>query len=238
MDDISILYKNNNYKKFIPKEDMTRVEQLNAMTRLCIYLIILMLIMDVDNFWLYMPIIGIVVIVLLNYLDKDNKKRKVKDFVKIMNNRVVKDQDVTENFSIDLSTFDSNSVDYTVDSKSLMTTNEIKDFAKSSCQKPTLNNPFMNPEILDYNTTLSAVACNSNDEDINDSMNIGFNHELFRNVDEIYERKNSQRQFYTMPNTAIPNNQTDFAEWLYKIPQTCKENQVNCLRYEDLRDKR
>ena len=49
---------------------------------------------------------------------------------------------------------------------------------------------------------------------------------------------NSQRQFYTMPNTTIPNAQDDFAKWLYANPKTCKEDQEFCLRYEDVRAKR
>ena len=50
-----------------------------------------------------------------------------------------------------------------------------------------------------------------------------------------YSKFNSQRQFYTTPNTRIPNNQIEFAEWLYKAPETCKENNEHCLRYNDIR---
>jgi len=47
--------------------------------------------------------------------------------------------------------------------------------------------------------------------------------------------KNKQRQFCTIPSTTIPNDQESFAHWLYASPETCKENQKNCLRYEDIR---
>ncbi len=49
---------------------------------------------------------------------------------------------------------------------------------------------------------------------------------------------NSQRQFFTMPWTTIPNAQNEFAKWLYLNPKTCKEDQDYCLKYEDIRAKR
>ncbi len=120
---------------------------------------------------------------------------------------------------------------------SLLTMDEIIDHQKSTCRRPTVDNPFMNPYITDYNNGDPPAACNADDEEIKDEMTVNFNHELFRDVDELWERENSQRQFYTIPTTAIPNNQVEFAKWLYYIPKTCKEDQNNCLRYEDLRFK-
>ena len=61
---------------------------------------------------------------------------------------------------------------------------------------------------------------------------------LFKDVNDVFGKMNSQRQFYTMPNTKIPNAQDDFAKWLYANPKTCKEDQEFCLRYEDIRAKR
>ena len=55
-----------------------------------------------------------------------------------------------------------------------------------------------------------------------------------QDVDDLFGRYNSQRQFYTMPSTTVPNDQKSFAEWLYKTPETCKENSL-CLKYEDNR---
>ena len=67
-------------------------------------------------------------------------------------------------------------------------------------------------------------------------MVVNFNHNLFRDVDELWERANSQRQFYTIPNTAIPNNQKEFANWLYRSPGgNCKTDQGRCGRFLRLR---
>lgn len=43
------------------------------------------------------------------------------------------------------------------------------------------------------------------------------------------------RQFYTVPVVTAQNDQITFAKWLYNAPETCKENQSQCLKYEDLR---
>ncbi len=106
-----------------------------------------------------------------------------------------------------------------------------------TCRKPTINNPFMNPATSEYNTDAPA-ACNADDDDIKNEMKRTFNNNLYMDVDDVFEKVNSQRQFYTVPNTGIPNDQENFANWLYKSPQTCKESQEQCLRYEDLRFKR
>jgi len=116
----------------------------------------------------------------------------------------------------------------------LFNIDEANEYNDAVCRKPTKNNPLMNPDITDYGSGDVPVASNSNDEDIKDQINVNFNHELFRDIDEIWERENSQRQFYTIPNTAVPNNQTEVAKWLYRIPETCKEDTVNCDRWQDL----
>jgi hypothetical protein len=56
-----------------------------------------------------------------------------------------------------------------------------------------------------------------------------FNNDLYRNTDDIFNKENSQREFYTMPVNSIINDQTKFAEWCYKTPPTCREgNGIQC----------
>jgi len=117
----------------------------------------------------------------------------------------------------------------------LFTIDELQDYSKNTCRKPTVDNPFMNPDILEFNNGDPPAACNAEDDDIKISIRENFNKGLFRNVDELWEIENSQRQFYTLPNTQVPNNQKDFAEWLYKIPLTCKQDQYECTGLTDLR---
>ncbi len=103
---------------------------------------------------------------------------------------------------------------------------------ENSCVEPTRENPFMNVLLTDYekNPTRSEACTTYNNPDIQKQMNDEFNHNLYRDVSNIFNRNNSQRQFYTNPATSIPNNQGDFVNWLYNRPKTCKEgNGQQCI---------
>src|SRR5271166_3207557 len=65
MNDITVLFKNGGYLKFVPTSDMTRIEQLNAFTRFFIYLIVLLMIFDKTDELIYIPIIGIIMVIVL-----------------------------------------------------------------------------------------------------------------------------------------------------------------------------
>ena len=53
--------------------------------------------------------------------------------------------------------------------------------------------------------------------------------QVFKDSNDLFNRRNSQRQWYTMPNTEAMNKQTEFAKWCYMTPPTCKEgNGLQC----------
>lgn len=212
----------NSYLQFIPTKDMSTNQKYNALTLFCVYFLILLIVFKQPLFWMYFPIITIILIIVLHSVD--NKKMK-------------------NNSSSNKEQFDP-----IIESGFMDSNNEIRfkrvtgqptkgQDVTYSCRKPTPDNPFMNPPISDFNTEVPA-ACNSDDEDIKNSITKAFNTNLFMDVDDVFDKMNSQRQFYTVPNTSIPNQQTEFANWLYRAPVTCKEDQEQCLRYEDLRYKR
>lgn len=110
------------------------------------------------------------------------------------------------------------------------------------CTKPTIANPFMNFTMADRmnfdetgKTIDRAPACDPNEPETKKLMEESFNNNLYRDVDDVFGKMNSQRNYYTMPNTEIVSRQTDFANWLYKSPGlTCKES-GDCQPYEDIR---
>ena len=107
-----------------------------------------------------------------------------------------------------------------------------KEDGGGKCIKPTKENPFMNVLLTDYeNNPRRKEACTTyNNKEVNDAMNDEFNNNLYRDVSNIFNRNNSQRQFYTNPATSIPNKQGDFVNWLYNRPETCKEgNGERCI---------
>lgn len=107
---------------------------------------------------------------------------------------------------------------------------------KKECTKPTLGNPFMNVTFLDnLENPERPEACDINDPEVKEDIDNKFYNNLFRDTSDLFGKLNSQRQFYTMPSTTVPNDRESFQNWLYKTGATCKESSDNCLRYEDIR---
>ncbi len=106
-------------------------------------------------------------------------------------------------------------------------------YVNNNCRKPTVENPFTNIVFSDYlDASNVANPCNIDDKNIQQDMQNLYNSTIFRNIEDVFERENSQRMFYTVPIRTIPNDQTEFANWLYKTGPTCKENSQNCTYYE------
>ena len=95
---------------------------------------------------------------------------------------------------------------------------------------PTKNNPFMNPTIADYNTDTSLPALNSyNNKGVQRKIESNFNEELYRDVNDVFGKNNSQRQFFTVPGNEVPNDRDTFMKWCYQTPPSCKEgNGLQC----------
>lgn len=107
-------------------------------------------------------------------------------------------------------------------------------YRKETCRKPTVDNPFSNIVFSDYLDAQNiAEPCNIDDSDVQNQMQNLYNSSIYRNLEDVWERENSQRMFYTVPIQTVPNSQTDFANWLYKTGPTCHENTQYCTYYED-----
>lgn len=102
------------------------------------------------------------------------------------------------------------------------------------CSESTTNNPFANILLTDYHDNPNRVDCddimdkNTFDKTIEDN----FNYNLYQDVGDIFNKNNSQRQFYRTPVQTIPNKQKEFALWCYNLPEkSCKEgNGVQCYK--------
>lgn len=101
------------------------------------------------------------------------------------------------------------------------------------CKRTTVENPFMNPTVDEYGTKVQYKnACPVLDDQVHTKINDNFHKRLFQDCSDIYDKKSSQRQFYTVPNTSIPNDQDGFAKWVYGSPPTCKEgNGFGCMTH-------
>jgi len=100
--------------------------------------------------------------------------------------------------------------------------------SKDTSVEPTVENPFMNINLITDNKTKKEAPPSWNDEESQKKIENKFDYNLYRDVGDLYGKSNSQRQYYTMPSTTIPNNQTSFAKWCYGVGPTCKEKSIYC----------
>lgn len=98
----------------------------------------------------------------------------------------------------------------------------------SECRVPEKDNPFMNPTL--YGSDNLKKPCPSyNNKGIQRDIENKFNEELYKDVNDIFGKNNSQRQFYTVPGKTNPNDLDTYKNWLYGTPPTCKEgNGLQC----------
>jgi disulfide bond formation protein DsbB len=100
------------------------------------------------------------------------------------------------------------------------------------CRNPTENNPFMNytlGELID--NVNHSKACKY--DDVKDDIRKKFRKDIYTDSSDLWGKYISDRNFYTMPNTEIVNDQNGFAEWLYGGHGTCKSTGFDCLKQRD-----
>lgn len=101
------------------------------------------------------------------------------------------------------------------------TCSKIKNLKESiSTTRPTPKNPMMNvmlPEIVDnpQRHEASSAYCPDVDAKITSSVKDNLDKKIFRDMGDEIEFDTSMRQFYTTPNTMIPNDQKGFAEFCF-----------------------
>ena len=107
-------------------------------------------------------------------------------------------------------------------------------FNNENCQNPTPENPMANVLLSDYKNAIEKKpACKYDDvkNQINNSLYDAFN------VDEndFNWKNNSQRQFFSMPSTTIPNDRDAFLDFVsggQRYKKMCKEDAFVCTGRE------
>lgn len=92
--------------------------------------------------------------------------------------------------------------------------------------KATVNNPFGNANLITDDRNRPPTEPSWNNDKIMADIEKKFNYNLYRDAGDLYGKNNSERQFYTMPSTIIPNDQTMFSKWLYQTGPTAKEKAI------------
>ena len=96
---------------------------------------------------------------------------------------------------------------------------------KNNYTASTKNNPFMNVLLneISEGERKPADYCDKN-------IDINFSNNVYSDIEDIFNRKNSSRQFYTNPVTTNTNDQTEFAKFLYNTSSCKSGNQEQCVR--------
>ena len=199
-DDVSVLFEPSKLKKYIPLNSFSKSEKLNAIVRFGFYISILLIVLTFNINYIFIAFFCLILTLLINSNEED---KKIKNNKKNVENYDNLKQDET------------------------FTKNNIKvDNYLENCILPSDDNPFMNVLLTDKRTRKPACKTIKNNK-IKKLMNNKFSQGLYKDINSVYDRENSQREFYTMPSTTIPNNQGDLANWLYDTPKTCKEGNGN-----------
>jgi len=98
------------------------------------------------------------------------------------------------------------------------------------CRRPTRDNPFMNTPVTEFNTQ-HLDACDITNPEISDKVNEEYYKDVFQDVSDVYNRRNGERQFYSMPQRLDYADQRLFADWLYNDGGSCKTDPEKCYRY-------
>lgn len=212
-DSPSVLFDPNRMTQFIPTNTQTLPEKLNAVVRFGMYFAILQGLLQKSETGVYLLVMILLVTFFLGS-PGNIEKFQLQDYFSPNNEEVSKDP-APASFSSATET--------------------------GPCTKSTKDNPFGNFDMINDFTDNPdrTAACSLADPDTRNLVNKNFETGLFKDVDDLFDKNNSQGRFYTMPVTEIMNDQTGFAKQLYLTPDgSCKENQLNCAGMYPLSDLR
>ena len=198
--DITILYDKNYLLEIMPRKEYDFNRKLNAVVRFTIYYGILLYIFKRDKNILCLPFITVVITVYLHKTSKDDKQDD--NFKGLMNTK-----GSTNLSEIDMMIDEINTDVYRI---------------------PEIDNPMMNQNTFDLYENKKAIPTYNN-PGVKRKVEETLDSQVFKDSNDLFNRRNSQRQWYTMPNTEAMNKQTEFAKWCYMTPPTCKEgNGLQC----------
>jgi hypothetical protein len=227
---INTLFTKDNFFEIIPVVNMNYNEKVNAITRFCMYLSLLLIVFTGNLNYLYLPLC----VIILFYVVHIFRPEQVKDEFTNKNNHSHSHNH--EHNHLENETNDNNRSNENVSTVSNENTSqeEINREEKiDNCRQPTPNNPLMNLQISDITSDNNVRACNSSNKSIMEDIDKSFDDRLYLGSEVVYNTRINQRNFYTMPNTKSYNDQGAFAKWLYNTPVSCsmgKEQQLKQAR--------
>lgn len=204
LNDPSILIDTSQIVQILPLPDLSMTNKLNAITRLVILFTIVGYTYSRSMKILASAAVALVAIIIIY---NTQVKKDMKDLLK---------KSIREGFA---------------------NKDDFVDILSSSYQQPSKNNPYMNVLMTDYkynkNRDAAAPSYNKNiKKDIDEKVKMipgDLSEKLFNNLGDNLSFEHMSRNFYSMPNTQIPNNQEGFAKFCYGDMKSCKEGD-GCMK--------
>ena len=232
IDDIKILFNASRISEFIPMRELSLNRKLNAIIRLSVYFSVVHYLVIKNSNIFYIPVV-VSIMTYIFYINNGKKNQLTKVVEKLSNNINKKeDKIIKENMIFESNPYSMPDIPKFYDYKQKYKVNEEEEdkVLDTDCKLPSVNNPFGNVLISDIGDPKFKKACSSYDNNfIRREIKDDFEKNLFMDVNDVFSKKNSERQFYTMPVTDVCNDQTAFAKWCYLTPPSCKEgNGLQC----------
>jgi hypothetical protein len=198
LDDPLVIFKKERISELWPDKQFSASRKLNAITRVIILLTILGYMTSKSIKILITGAITLVFMVFIYYIQvkKEENTQELKNIMK-------------EGFDSTVPKFDK--------------------IMKQNFTTPTKKNPLMNVLLTDINDNPrrkeAAPSYNINiRNEINENGKSNLkNDKLYNNLGDNLNHQYMMRNFHTMPNTSVPNNQKDFAMFCYGSMKSCKE---------------
>ena len=211
-----------NLARFFPIQKTSLAEQLNAILRFSLYFALILLVAGRGSYVLFIPI-AVAGGTYMMYIAGSEDNRGSRD--------IRGSQDIQEGMSASTASTASNGTTSEPSKKK-----PEGSALEGRCTRPTKDNPFMNVLITqDANGVVRGPACDIQDPAVAEKAEalffaprdsggggIGGIGPVPRDVDDIFGRNTSSRQFVTNPATSTPNDQNAFAQWLYGTAPVCK----------------
>ena len=214
-EDPNVLFRPEYLTEIFPSGDMSLSQKMNAITRMVVYITLLLFIYTRNIRTIIVSALTVGAIFLM-YRQKSGESTMEK-----FGSKVVRDSLAEQDISIPDDVFDQPSPENPF-SNVLM--NDY-DFNVDKKPAPPMYNKAVSESVLSQAKQLVRES-NPGNPDIADK--------LFNDLGEQYAFERSMQPFYSMPNTTIPNDQKGFAEFCFGSMISCKEgNQFACARNLD-----
>jgi hypothetical protein len=233
--DPTVLFNKKYILELFPQQGMTFDEKLNAITRLIILICILGFMITRSYRFLLNGAISLFIIYLMYKTQKQ-----------FIISELTKNQGDKEGFTSSNKKGLYNKDDTIDASLKIINPETLKTYLKSDFEEVKKNNPLGNvllTEIMDNPTRKAAPPSFSTEvyEDISDNTKkmvqtlnpgiINTNKQLFGDLGEKFEFDQSMWQYYSTPNTKIPNDQGAFADFLYGDMPSCRGgDDIACIK--------